>query len=129
MGVIFTAVHLLSAEFIKAQRTRGEVLLWRRGHVQAKLSAGRDQESGLPKTFPTDVGESMASDKANGTDSVTQMGPIQSAVFHWHNLNYDIKTSDGNRRILNDINGWVKPGTLTALMVRCSRFSSAQDHY
>lgn len=34
----------------------------------------------------------------------------------WRGLNYDIPVKGGTRRPLNDVNGWVKPGTLTALM-------------
>ncbi|KAF3054949.1 ATP-binding cassette transporter CGR1 [Daldinia childiae] len=45
-----------------------------------------------------------------------QAVPKQSAVFHWKNLSYDVKTERGTKRVLNNINGWVKPGTMTALM-------------
>ena len=36
--------------------------------------------------------------------------------FTWENLNYHVPTSDGQLRLLHDVNGFVKPGTLTALM-------------
>lgn len=38
------------------------------------------------------------------------------AIFHWRDLCYDIKIKGETRRILNNVDGWVKPGTLTALM-------------
>jgi ATP-binding cassette, subfamily G (WHITE), member 2, PDR len=41
----------------------------------------------------------------------------QSSVFHWNNLSYEVETKNGTKEILNNISGWVKPGTLTALMV------------
>ena len=34
----------------------------------------------------------------------------------WRGPNYDISTKDGTKRLLDDVNGWVKPGALTALM-------------
>jgi ATP-binding cassette, subfamily G (WHITE), member 2, SNQ2 len=34
----------------------------------------------------------------------------------WENLNYHVPTPSGPLRLLHDINGYVKPGTLTALM-------------
>ena len=38
-------------------------------------------------------------------------------VFTWEHVNYDIALRDGTRRrLLNDVAGYVKPGTLTALM-------------
>lgn len=39
----------------------------------------------------------------------------QTAQFHWLGVNYDIKIKGGARRLLDDVDGWVKPGTLTAL--------------
>ncbi|OAA35191.1 opaque-specific ABC transporter CDR3 [Metarhizium rileyi] len=39
-----------------------------------------------------------------------------AAIFHWKNLSYSIKAKGGTKRILNNIDGWVKPGTMTALM-------------
>ncbi|KAG0143493.1 hypothetical protein CROQUDRAFT_48718 [Cronartium quercuum f. sp. fusiforme G11] len=36
--------------------------------------------------------------------------------FTWEALTYDVKVSGGERRLLNEIDGYVKPGTLTALM-------------
>ena len=38
------------------------------------------------------------------------------ATFHWRDVCYDINIKGENRRILNNVDGWVKPGTLTALM-------------
>ncbi len=46
----------------------------------------------------------------------------QTAVFHWDGVNYDIKIKKEARKLLNDVDGWVKPGTLTALMVRARGF-------
>jgi len=40
----------------------------------------------------------------------------QTAVFHWDGVNYDIKIKGEPRRLLDDVDGWVQPGTLTALM-------------
>ncbi len=41
----------------------------------------------------------------------------QTAVFHWDDVCYDITIKKEPRRLLNEVDGWVKPGTLTALMV------------
>ncbi|KAK1990581.1 ABC-2 type transporter [Colletotrichum falcatum] len=43
-------------------------------------------------------------------------GDEQTAVFHWKDVCYDIKIKGEPRRILDEVSGWVKPGTLTALM-------------
>ena len=36
--------------------------------------------------------------------------------FTWSNVTYDVPVSGGQRRLLNSVFGYVKPGTLTALM-------------
>lgn len=36
--------------------------------------------------------------------------------FTWEGLNYDVPVSGGRKQLLNDVFGYVKPGTLTALM-------------
>ncbi|CAL9735807.1 pleiotropic ABC efflux transporter of multiple drugs [Monosporozyma servazzii] len=38
------------------------------------------------------------------------------ATFHWRDVCYDINIKNETRRILSNVDGWVKPGTLTALM-------------
>ncbi|KAK1634653.1 P-loop containing nucleoside triphosphate hydrolase protein [Colletotrichum phormii] len=40
----------------------------------------------------------------------------QTSVFHWKDVCYDIKIKGEPRRILDHVDGRVKPGTLTALM-------------
>lgn len=38
------------------------------------------------------------------------------SAFTWRSLNYTIKTSDGERTLLNDVTGYCQPGELTALV-------------
>lgn len=128
MMVILCTIHLLAAEFIPAQRSRGEILIFRKKHKQAKIAS--DEEKSAQVVFPKEVNlshklgqeiDSQESNKAtekSGRFSTTK----HCAVFHWKDVDYDIKTSEGTRRILSDVAGYVKPGTLTALMV-CSILS------
>ena len=37
-------------------------------------------------------------------------------TFTWEKLNYTVPVPGGTRRLLHDVYGYVKPGTLTALM-------------
>ncbi|RLV96367.1 Opaque-specific ABC transporter CDR3 [Spathaspora sp. JA1] len=37
-------------------------------------------------------------------------------TFHWRHLTYSLRVKSENRIILNDVDGWVKPGQVTALM-------------
>ena len=42
--------------------------------------------------------------------------PAQKDIFTWRNVVYDIQIKGEPRRLLDHVSGWVKPGTLTALM-------------
>ena len=37
-------------------------------------------------------------------------------AFTWENLNYHVPVAGGQKRLLHDVFGYVKPGSLTALM-------------
>ncbi|OQV04384.1 hypothetical protein CLAIMM_09274 [Cladophialophora immunda] len=42
--------------------------------------------------------------------------PQRRDIFTWRNICYDVRIKDEPRRLLDNVCGWVKPGTLTALM-------------
>ncbi|KAK7442419.1 hypothetical protein CaCOL14_001239 [Colletotrichum acutatum] len=112
--VFFMCVYLLVAEYITADRSKGEVLIFRRGHSAPALSKNSsDEETGQPERV-------YQHEKSDG--HAAQSGVKQSAihksqsVFHWKDVCYDISIKGNNRRILDKASGWVKPGTLTALM-------------
>jgi hypothetical protein len=115
MLVIFGTAHLLAAEYIPAQRSKGEVLLFQHGHHEKKPSDAENAEK-LPG-LSGEVGRRKESKEYNVPFKTTQNLLRQSSVFHWSNLSYHVKTKDGMRTILNSIDGWVKPGEMTALMV------------
>jgi hypothetical protein len=120
---VFGAIHLLATELIPARRSRGEILLFKRPS-RVKQVMKSDEEAGNLTNFSQDTslvgsvkGERLGAD-AKGK-STTETIQVQSSIFHWNSLSYEIKTGDSTRPILNEIDGWVKPGTLTALMVCC----------
>ncbi len=104
------AVYITATEYITSKKSKGEVLLFRRGYTPAALKkASSDEEVGSS----TIVG-------AEKTTDVSAILKKQTAIFHWEDVCYDIKIKGEPRRILDHVDGWVKPGTLTALMVSLS---------
>ena len=104
------ATYLTATEFISAKRSKGEVLLFRRGQVPS-LSTPADEEG--------KSAERVTSYELTREVTVPAAIQKQTAVFHWDGVNYDIKIKGQPRKLLDDVDGWVKPGTLTALMVCC----------
>ncbi|THU83329.1 hypothetical protein K435DRAFT_765907 [Dendrothele bispora CBS 962.96] len=63
---------------------------------------------------------SFSRDSGKDADGVDKeaMGNLgkQTSIFHWEDLCYDIKIKGEPRKLLDHVDGWVEPGTLTALM-------------
>ena len=78
----------------------------------------------MPPNFEKKDGadvEAQATDRhvvaEKGTNNATSGLTAGASVFHWEDLCYDIKVKGGTeRRILDNIDGWVKPGLATVLM-------------
>ena len=109
MTIALCAVYLVATEYISAQKSKGEVLLFRRGQVP-EVKGTEDEES---KVDDRPTAEGIVAQKT--TSEIPPSIQKQTAQFHWLGVNYDIKVKGGGRRLLDDVDGWVKPGTLTAL--------------
>lgn len=108
----FMAIYLVATEYISAKKSKGEVLVFPRGHVPAVLSKNTPDDAeaaGLGRTATLEKTTTGASHAKN----IIQR---QTAIFSWRNVCFDIKIKSEPRRILDHVDGWVKPGTLTALM-------------
>lgn len=70
--------------------------------------------------------ERVVAEKGHNKSSGLAAG---ASVFHWEDLCYDIKIKGNERRLLDCVDGWVKPGLSTALMVcSLSSMKSIADH-
>ncbi|KAI7088188.1 pleiotropic drug resistance protein, ABC superfamily [Hortaea werneckii] len=114
VGIIFAfmvflmATYLGATELISSKKSKGEVLVFRRG--QQPTEKVRDEET------VNDGAHGAELAKQESYTSATDIIQKQTAIFSWRNVCYDIKIKKENRRILDHVDGWVKPGTLTALM-------------
>ncbi|KAK3294943.1 ABC-2 type transporter-domain-containing protein [Chaetomium fimeti] len=124
LGIIFVfmagflACYMFSAENVAAQKSKGEVLVFRRGHKPAsfKENKGDAESGGTPVAGP--VVKAADGNVSDGRSSNKEAGMLQkqTSVFHWNDVCYEVKVKGETRQILNNVDGWVKPGTLTALM-------------
>ncbi|OCF76740.1 ATP-binding cassette, subfamily G (WHITE), member 2, PDR [Kwoniella mangroviensis CBS 8886] len=112
--LFFTAIYMGATELITAQKSKGEILIYPRGKVPKSLKkrSADDEES------QSDGKGNHLSKQITGADRADAPGVIQrqTAIFSWKDVVYDIKIKGEPRRILDHVDGWVKPGTLTALM-------------
>ena len=127
MFIIIGTIHLIAAEYVPAQRSRGEVLLFRK-RSKKPSKVGEDEESGYSGervVTPCEPKKPVRMVDVDTKEITTFPTPkptpaTDRAVFHWSQVEYSIQLKDGPRRILQNIDGWIRPGTLTALMVFCS---------
>lgn len=108
--VVFFAVYLLAAEFITTNKSKGEVLVFGRGDARVPKSKAPADEETLERDNVSPVRETSA-------PATTNPNMTHGNIFHWQDVCYDITIKGQPRRILDEVDGWVKPGTLTALMV------------
>lgn len=107
--VLFLVCHLVATEYVASERSKGEVLVFtREAMAQRKKASSADVEASSSRPV---VAEQQPKEGATNIKS-------QTSIFHWSNVCYDVKVGNETRRILDHVDGWVKPGTLTALMVR-----------
>ena len=112
MMFVLCAAYLSATEFISAQRSKGEVLLFRRGMVP-DIGKAEDEEG---KVGDRPTSEGVIAGRSISGGEIPPSIQKQTAIFHWLGVSYDIKIKSESRRILDDVDGWIKPGTLTALM-------------
>lgn len=103
-------MYLTATEYITAAKSKGEVLVFRQGHLPPKAAKSQDDEEG----------QGAVEDVMHDIDEAAAKIQKQTAIFHWEDVCYDIKIKGEPRRLLDQVDGWVEPGTLTALMVRLS---------
>jgi ATP-binding cassette subfamily G (WHITE) protein 2 (PDR) len=78
--VFFMVTYLLASEFISAKKSKGEVLVFPRGHIPPAIK-GDDVESGSTSKRPS---EETGAEKA---DAIIEK---QTAIFHWQDVVYDV---------------------------------------
>ncbi|KAK3349493.1 ABC-2 type transporter-domain-containing protein [Lasiosphaeria hispida] len=110
----FLIFYMLAAENVAAKKSKGEVLVFRRGHKPAVFK----ESKGDPESGGANVSRVIVNSGTDGNSSDKEAGMLkaQTSIFHWNNVSYEVKIKGETRQILDNVDGWVKPGTLTALM-------------
>ena len=109
--IFLMCCYLAATEFISSKKSKGEVLVFRRGHTPATLK----EKAGDEETADAGANGAALTKKESYVEA-SDIIQKQTAIFSWKDVCYDIKIKSETRRILDHVDGWVKPGTLTALM-------------
>lgn len=106
--VTFTILYAIATEFKRLGDSSSSQLIFRRPSLWATSKPHNDVESG----------SSIASRPDEKNERSEDIPDLEGSkdVFSWKQLNYDITIKGSRRRLLSDVEGFVEPGTLTALM-------------
>ncbi len=110
----FCTLYLLATEYILLQKSKGEVLLFPKGTLRKSQKAEDEEAQNVVSQ------ESPMIATPDGFLQPRQAGldeKAQPATFVWENLSYEILDKKGKKMILENVEGWIKPRTLTALIV------------
>ncbi|KAI5956616.1 hypothetical protein KGF54_001091 [Candida jiufengensis] len=120
-AVFFLGVYVALTEFNKGAMQNGEIILFLKGslkkHMQQK--AHDSEYGGIPneKISYEAATEAEKFEKGGESGSVSSAPiPENKEIFFWRDLTYQVKIKKEDRVILNHVDGWVKPGQITALM-------------
>jgi ABC-type multidrug transport system ATPase subunit/ABC-type multidrug transport system permease subunit len=120
--LFFVFLTALGMELMKPNVGGGAITVFKRGQVPKKVeesiaTGGRakgdkhDEESGQGN--PVAAGDA---ERTKSNEQVTQEVAKNETVFTFQNINYTIPFEKGERKLLQDVQGYVRPGKLTALM-------------
>jgi ABC-type multidrug transport system ATPase subunit len=111
MGILFAFViffgglHLWSSEVVETQKPRGDLLLFLRNRSPQR----QQQDEELNATPSNKI--------SHETHITSDAGLVKhKSITQWENLSYEVPVKKGKKEILFNIDGWVRPGTLTVLM-------------
>ncbi|KAF2116164.1 ABC-2 type transporter-domain-containing protein [Lophiotrema nucula] len=119
----FVCLTAFGMEIQKPNKGGGAVTIYKRGQVPktveramevksqpADVETGKEEASGASLSK-----DETSSDSAKLGDNVKGVAKNET-IFTWQTVNYTIPYEKGERKLLQDVQGYVKPGKLTALM-------------
>ncbi|KAK9447910.1 ABC-2 type transporter-domain-containing protein [Limtongia smithiae] len=100
-AIFFVAMYALGTEFTSPAGSKGDVLVFLRGHGPERLPTEEELAEKDKEEISAEAAEAMK----------------MNEIFTWQHLNYTVTLDNGvDRQLLMDVQGYTKPGTLTALM-------------
>ena len=119
LWIFLVALTIFGVERLKAAGAQKSYLLFQRSNDKQELAAianggdPTDEEQGGVKAQP--VGEQRSKNEKSGGGAEDALEKL-TTVFTWKDLDYTVPVPGGHRQLLNKVQGYTKPGSLTALM-------------
>lgn len=129
--IFFVALTVLGMERQKPNKGGMAVTVFKRGEAPKEIERTikekkkpEDEESGERDTATHGSRENGSGDSMEKVEGIAE----NTSIFTWQNVTYTIPYKGGQRKLLQDVQGYVKPGRLTALMGASGSGSVPQIH-
>ncbi|THH33132.1 hypothetical protein EUX98_g1017 [Antrodiella citrinella] len=112
--LLFQLTQVLLIEYYPQYGGSGAVVVYAQENTETKKRNAVLQERKTLKndTDSDEKGQSTEKEKRYSNQNST----VHRKTFTWESINYTVPVPGGDLRLLHDVYGYVKPGTLTALM-------------
>lgn len=112
----FVFLTALGMEMQKPNKGGGAVTIYKRGQVPKTVEKAMEAKE-KPGDVESGKTEDSSAHNSSGSEDDNVKGVAKNeTIFTWQNVNYTIPYEHGERALLQDVQGYVKPGKLTALM-------------
>lgn len=115
-AVLYIGLTVFATESFNFAQGGGGALIFKKSKKAkkqaAKAKAPADEESGSSDTIAVSEGHGDAAAEDEMLDQLTE----SKSIFTWKNLELTIPYMGGERKLLNNVSGYAKPGVMVALM-------------
>jgi ABC-type multidrug transport system permease subunit/ABC-type multidrug transport system ATPase subunit len=109
--VVFMILYFVATELNSTTLSTAEALVFPIGHVPPHLREDKRLTPPDEESLPIEI--TPQSHQVNVSSDTVEPG---TDIFSWRDVVYDVQIKTEERRLLDNVCGWVKPGSLTALM-------------
>jgi ATP-binding cassette, subfamily G (WHITE), member 2, SNQ2 len=115
--IFFVCLTALGMEIQKPNKGGGAVTIFKRGQVPKTVEKAMEVQASQPQDEETGKETDNTAPKPEKGEKDSTAGVAKNeTIFTWQNVTYTIPYEKGERTLLQDVQGYVKPGKLTALM-------------
>lgn len=114
--IFFVALTMLGMEIQKPNKGGSSVTVFKRGEAPKAVEDALERKGPpVDEEYTEDKGPSPDMREDGAKEKVQDIAK-NTSIFTWQNVSYIIPYKGGQRKLLQDVHGYVKPGRLTALM-------------
>ncbi|KAH7118469.1 brefeldin A resistance protein [Dactylonectria macrodidyma] len=120
--ILYVVITIVATTRWRPSAEAGPSLVIPRENAKSSVHLLRRDEEALTSEAMAEAtsveGNSTTGSKTEKTETTEGISDLirNTSIFTWKNLTYTVKTPSGDRRLLDNVQGWVKPGMLGALM-------------